>query len=121
YELEQWGAAVKAYDENDYELALETFTEINVNVFFIFNSVSEMDLVNPASFMQLLVSTMKQWCRAFKKSVTLDQYFAMAYFQKGVSHFLMEEFEKALANFNDALLYLRGNLLIDYEQLGLKF
>ncbi|CAG8543608.1 4044_t:CDS:2, partial [Acaulospora colombiana] len=69
YELEQWGAAVASYDENDYEAALDSFGEIN----------------------------------------------------KGVSHFLLEDFGKALANFNDALLYLRGNLLIDYEQLGLKF
>jgi len=29
--------------------------------------------------------------------------------------------KKALANFNDTLLYLRGNTYIDYEQLGLKF
>lgn len=33
----------------------------------------------------------------------------------------MGDFEEALANFNDTLLYLRGNTLIDYEQLGLKF
>ncbi len=45
----------------------------------------------------------------------------MAYFQQGVSNFLIGDFEEALANFNDALLYLRGNTAIDYEQLGLKF
>lgn len=33
----------------------------------------------------------------------------------------MGDFEEALANFNDTLLYLRGNNNIDYEQLGLKF
>ena len=33
----------------------------------------------------------------------------------------MGDFEEALANFNDTLLYLRGNTYIDYEQLGLKF
>lgn len=33
----------------------------------------------------------------------------------------MGDFEEALANFNDTLLYLRGNNSIDYEQLGLKF
>lgn len=33
----------------------------------------------------------------------------------------MSDFTEALANFNEALLYLRGNTLIDYEQLGLKF
>lgn len=45
----------------------------------------------------------------------------MAYFQQGVSNFLIGEFEEALISFNDALLYLRGNNYIDYEQLGLKF
>lgn len=45
----------------------------------------------------------------------------MAYFQEGVSNFLLGDFEEALANFNDTLLYLRGNTLIDYSQLGLLF
>lgn len=51
----------------------------------------------------------------------LDQYLAVAYFQQGVSNFLVGDFEEALANFNDTLLYLRGNTYINYEQLGLKF
>ena len=34
---------------------------------------------------------------------------------------MLGDFEEALANFNDTLLYLRGNTYIDYEQLGLKF
>jgi tetratricopeptide (TPR) repeat protein len=38
-----------------------------------------------------------------------------------VSNFLLTDYQEALANFNEALLYLRGNNLIDYEQLGLKF
>jgi tetratricopeptide (TPR) repeat protein len=46
---------------------------------------------------------------------------AVAYFQEGVSNFLLGDFEEALANFNDTLLYLRGNTSIDYDQLGLKF
>lgn len=51
----------------------------------------------------------------------MDNYLAVAYFQQGVSNFLVGDFEEALANFNDTLLYLRGNTFIDYEQLGLKF
>lgn len=34
---------------------------------------------------------------------------------------MVGDFEEALANFNDTLLYLRGNNLIDYAQLGLMF
>lgn len=69
----------------------------------------------------------------FNEATKLDQYLAVAYFQEGVSNFLLGEYEEALGNFNDALLvwrntrrtligkYLRGNLCINYEQLGLKF
>ena len=59
--------------------------------------------------------------RAYVEAIKLDKYLAVAYFQQGVSNFLMGDFEEALANFNDTLLYLRGNKYIDYEQLGLKF
>ena len=38
-----------------------------------------------------------------------------------MSNFLLGDFEEALANFNDTLLYLRGNQIIDYTQLGLDF
>ncbi len=51
----------------------------------------------------------------------MDQYLAVAYFQQGVSNFLLADFEEALANFNDTLLYLRGNQMINYDQLGLQF
>jgi tetratricopeptide (TPR) repeat protein len=57
----------------------------------------------------------------YQRAVGLDNYLAVAYFQQGVSNFLLGDFEEALANFNDTLLYLRGNTSIDYEQLGLKF
>src|SRR6201996_497266 len=57
----------------------------------------------------------------YVEAIKLDQYLAVAYFQQGVSNFLMGDFEEALVNFNDTLLYLRGNNNIDYEQLGLKF
>ena len=57
----------------------------------------------------------------YQRAIGLDQYLAVAYFQEGVSNFLMGDFEEALANFNDTLLYLRGNTYIDYDQLGLKF
>lgn len=57
----------------------------------------------------------------YQRAIKLDQYLAVAYFQQGVSNFLVGDFEEALANFNDTLLYLRGNTYIDYGQLGLKF
>ncbi|KAG5460298.1 MAG: hypothetical protein BJ554DRAFT_7669, partial [Olpidium bornovanus] len=83
---------------------------------------------------------------AFMKAIDADQYFALAYFQKGVASFLLGSFEEAVEDFSSALsvcagflgvriaggfffpsippresAYLRGNLLIDYQQLGLDY
>lgn len=57
----------------------------------------------------------------YQRAVRLDHYLAVAYFQQGVSNFLVADFEEALVNFNDTLKFLRGNTFIDYDQLGLKF
>ena len=43
------------------------------------------------------------------------------YFQCGVSNFLLGRYEFAFKDFEEALLYLRGNQAINYEQLGLQF
>lgn len=43
------------------------------------------------------------------------------YFQCGVSNFLLARYDAAYNDFSSALLYLRGNQYINYEQLGLKF
>lgn len=66
-------------------------------------------------------ATNNRQVECYQRATQLDQYLAVAYFQEGVSNFLVGDFEEALANFNDTLLYLRGNTYIDYEQLGLKF
>lgn len=57
----------------------------------------------------------------YQRAIRFDNYLAVAYFQQGVSNFLVGDFEEALVNFNDTLLYLRGNTYINYDQLGLKF
>lgn len=57
----------------------------------------------------------------FVAAVDLDNYLAIAYFQAGVSHFLIGQFEPALQNFDEAFQFMRGNEAINYEQLGLKY
>lgn len=70
---------------------------------------------------EVLALTWKHQVECYQRAIKLDQYLAVAYFQQGVSNFLLGDFEEALANFNDTLLYLRGNTMIDYAQLGLLF
>jgi len=57
----------------------------------------------------------------FVAATNLDQYLAVAYFQCGVSNFLLARYDLALQDFEEAYLYLRGNQDINYEQLGLNF
>ncbi|KJX99345.1 NADPH oxidase regulator NoxR like protein [Zymoseptoria brevis] len=110
-EIETWVAALAAYDHNEFDNAIKCFEHIADTSKILFNC-------------GVIHATLGEHARAvecYQRAVQLDQYLAIAYFQQGVSNFLMGDFEEALANFNDTLLYLRGNNNIDYEQLGLKF
>ncbi|EIN14596.1 hypothetical protein PUNSTDRAFT_24804, partial [Punctularia strigosozonata HHB-11173 SS5] len=48
----------------------------------------------------------------FRKATGADQYLAIAYFQCGVSNFLLERYELALSDFEQTYLYMRGNTTI---------
>ncbi|THH20394.1 hypothetical protein EUX98_g8592 [Antrodiella citrinella] len=110
-ELETWATALKAYDEEDFEGALQQFAAIGdsskilTNMGLIYATLGEHE----AAVEQFIAAT------------TLDQYLAVAYFQCGVSNFLLTRYDLAYKDFDEALLYLRGNQSINYEQLGLKF
>lgn len=45
----------------------------------------------------------------FNAATALDNYLAIAYFQSGVSNFLLGQFDAALQEFEDAFQFLRGN------------
>ncbi|KAJ5542447.1 hypothetical protein N7461_008450 [Penicillium sp. DV-2018c] len=110
-EIEKWVEALDAYDNQNFEEALRCFAPIAETSKIWFNC-------------GVIYATLGEHHKAvecYQRAVSLDQYLAIAYFQQGVSNFLLGDFEEALANFNDTLLYLRGNTSIDYEQLGLLF
>ncbi|KAI2612220.1 uncharacterized protein GGS25DRAFT_110951 [Hypoxylon fragiforme] len=110
-EIETWVAALARYDNNEFEDALKEFDGISDTSKILFN-------------MGVIHATLGEHEKAvecYQRAIRLDSYLAVAYFQQGVSNFLLGDFEEALANFNDTLLYLRGNTMIDYAQLGLLF
>ncbi|KAK4516063.1 uncharacterized protein ATC70_011024 [Mucor velutinosus] len=63
----------------------------------------------------------KRAITAFNRAVAKDPYFAVGYFQRGVSMFLLGNLEAAKDDFDSAFQRLRGNSLINYQQLGLQF
>ncbi|KAL5615036.1 hypothetical protein BROUX41_005101 [Berkeleyomyces rouxiae] len=110
-EIETWVQAINQYENNEFDEALRTFENISDTSKILFN----------IGVIHATLGEHQKAVEAYQKAVQLDQYLAVAYFQQGVSNFLLGDFEEALANFNDTLLYLRGNTLIDYAQLGLMF
>ncbi|KAL4913270.1 hypothetical protein BDW62DRAFT_214364 [Aspergillus aurantiobrunneus] len=110
-EIETWVQALEYFDNQEYDLALRAFAGIADTSKILFN----------CGVIYATLGEHEKAVACFQSAVSLDQYLAIAYFQEGVSNFLLGDFEEALANFNDTLLYLRGNTYIDYEQLGLRF
>lgn len=134
-ELETWAAALKAYDEEDFEKSLELFS---VRVFspricrcgsvpLEFTVVSHIsqgiaDSSKILTNMGLIYATLGEHEVAvenFNAATSLDQYLAVAYFQCGVSNFLLARYELAQKDFEEALLYLRGNQAMSVPCLSL--
>ncbi|KAL8670199.1 MAG: hypothetical protein Q9168_005245 [Polycauliona sp. 1 TL-2023] len=110
-EIETWVSALGHYDNNEFEEALKTFDGISDTSKILFN----------CGVIHATLGEHDKAVECYQRAIKLDQYLAVAYFQQGVSNFLVGDFEEALVNFNDTLLYLRGNTYINYDQLGLKF
>jgi tetratricopeptide (TPR) repeat protein len=124
--------ALGRYDNNEFDEALKDFENISDTSKILFNmgvihatlgehekAVSGGGTGPPSVRGDMHLTRVQVEC--YQRAIRLDQYLAVAYFQQGVSNFLLGDFEEALANFNDTLLYLRGNTMIDYAQLGLLF
>ncbi|KAI1320198.1 hypothetical protein EDD11_001803 [Mortierella claussenii] len=111
HELDQWNEGVIAFDQGLYEDALEIFEPIADSAKIHFN----------IGVVLATVGDFEGASMAYEQATKLDQYLAIAYFQNGVANVALENYAKALTCFHDAYLYLRGNMVIDYTQLGLEF
>ncbi|ORZ00836.1 hypothetical protein BCR43DRAFT_485879 [Syncephalastrum racemosum] len=111
YEIQQWSKGCTAFDNRDYDLALRTFMRIGDNAKMHFNIGLIFGTINDH----------RRSLAAFNKALSLDPFYAVASFQKGVSHFLMGDLVSACEDFDQAHQKLRGNTIINYHQLGLPF
>ncbi|GAA5816062.1 hypothetical protein MFLAVUS_009584 [Mucor flavus] len=111
FELEQWQAACVAFDNKDFDTSVKTFigiadnAKMHFNIGLIFATVEDHDHA----------------LGAYSKAISLDPYFAVAYFQRGVSQFIKNDMVAAKEDFDQAYQKLRGNQIINYQQLGLSF
>ncbi|KAJ3774329.1 hypothetical protein FB446DRAFT_640033 [Lentinula raphanica] len=110
-DLDTWDAALKAYDSEDFDAALSIFEQM---------------FDDPKALMNLGLIHMYQGnfglaISKFVDTVRLDRSLAVGYFQRGVCHYKLKAMDKALQDFSDAEFMMRGNDIVDYEELGLHF
>jgi tetratricopeptide (TPR) repeat protein len=91
-ELETWTTALAAYDKKDYNGALSHLSRIAASSKVLFN----MGVISATT------GNHDEAIEFLEQAVALDAFFAVAYYQMGVSLFLLEDYEAALRKFQEA-------------------
>lgn len=91
-DLQTWADALQAYDQGDLDLALALFGNIADSSKIQFN----------IGLIQATTGDHTSAVDSFEVAIGLDRYLAVAYFQAGVSNFLLERWAQARRDFDDA-------------------
>ncbi|NXQ37427.1 NCF2 factor, partial [Alaudala cheleensis] len=107
-----WQEGVCAADRKEWRAALDAFTAVqNPPAKICFN----------IGCVQLVLGKLEEAEEAFTRSIGCDKHLAVAYFQRGTVFYRRQNHGKAVEDFKEALAQLRGNQLIDYKILGLRY
>ncbi|NWY70197.1 NCF2 factor, partial [Erithacus rubecula] len=107
-----WQEGVCAADRKDWGAALAAFMAVqNPPAKICFN----------IGCIQLVLGKLAEAEEAFTRSIGCDKHLAVAYFQRGTVFYRRQNHGKAIEDFKEALAQLRGNQLIDYKILGLRY
>ncbi|XP_039983295.1 neutrophil cytosol factor 2 isoform X2 [Xiphias gladius] len=110
--LRQWHEAVNWVDRRDLSEALRIFLSIREP-----NSKICFDI----GCLHLLNQDLDAAEKAFDCSIGKDEHLAVAFFQRGITFYRKKRYEESLADFQHSFKTLRGNQLIDYKALGLRY
>uniref|UniRef100_A0A7N8YQ59 Neutrophil cytosolic factor 2 n=1 Tax=Mastacembelus armatus TaxID=205130 RepID=A0A7N8YQ59_9TELE len=108
----QWDEAVTCADRQDFVEALRIFLSIQEP-----NSKICFDI----GCLHLLNQDLDAAEKAFDSSIRRDEHLAVAFFQRGLTFYRKKRYEESLGDFQYAFKALRGNQLIDYKALGLRY
>ncbi|XP_005231666.1 LOW QUALITY PROTEIN: neutrophil cytosol factor 2 [Falco peregrinus] len=110
--IQLWQEGVCAADGKDWQVALDAFMAVqNPPAKICFN----------IGCIHLVLGKLVEAEEAFTQSISCDKHLAVAYFQRGTVFYRRQNHEKAIEDFKEALAQLRGNQLIDYKILGLRY
>ncbi|XP_042729618.1 neutrophil cytosol factor 2 isoform X1 [Lagopus leucura] len=107
-----WQEGVCAADGKEWHAALKAFTAVqNPPAKICFN----------IGCTHLVLGQLAEAEEALTQSISCDKHLAVAYFQRGNVFYKRHNYEMAMKDFKEALAQLRGNQLIDYKILGLRY
>ncbi|KAG9332963.1 hypothetical protein JZ751_013992 [Albula glossodonta] len=110
--IRQWDDGVAHADRGDLASALKVLAgveDINSKIFF---NIGCLNLIN---------EDLDAAEKAFDDSIRKDEHLAVSFFQRGITFYKKLKFEESLGDFRNAFTELRGNQLIDYNPLGLRY
>uniref|UniRef100_A0A3P9LVA5 Neutrophil cytosolic factor 2 n=1 Tax=Oryzias latipes TaxID=8090 RepID=A0A3P9LVA5_ORYLA len=110
--LRQWDDGVTCADKQDFSEALRILLAIpEPNSKICFN----------IGCLHLLNQNLDDAEKAFDCSIRKDEHLAVAFFQRGITFYKKMRYEESIGDFQRAFKTLRGNNLIDYKALGLRY
>ncbi|XP_061585689.1 NADPH oxidase activator 1 isoform X3 [Cololabis saira] len=110
--LRLWNESVTAMDERDWEGALAKLQQIS--------EPTSRTLFNVASA-HLTLGEPDLALKALDHTIAKDQRLAVGFFQRAGVMMQIDRLEEALSDCIWAQKHMRGNVVIDYRQLGLRF
>ncbi|XP_077457860.1 NADPH oxidase activator 1 isoform X2 [Stigmatopora argus] len=110
--LHLWNESVNAMDKKDWQGALEKLEKIT--------EPSSCTLFNAASA-HLCLGQLDYALQALDLTIVKDQRLSVAFFQRAAVMMQLDRLDEALSDCVWAQKHLRGNAVIDYRQLGLRY
>ncbi|XP_070820902.1 NADPH oxidase activator 1 [Chaetodon trifascialis] len=110
--LQLWNEAVQAMDAKDWQGALAKLEQIS--------EPTSRTLFNAASA-HLALGRLDLALQALDLAIAKDERLAVGFFQRAAVMMQIDRLEEALSDCIWAQKHMRGNMVIDYRQLGLRF
>uniref|UniRef100_A0A3Q3N0K6 NADPH oxidase activator 1 n=1 Tax=Mastacembelus armatus TaxID=205130 RepID=A0A3Q3N0K6_9TELE len=110
--LQLWDESVQAVDTQDWQGALAKLEQIR--------EPTTRTLFNAASA-HLALGQLEQALKALDLTIAKDERLAVGFFQRAAVMMQVDRLEEALSDCIWAQKHMRGNTVIDYRQLGLRF
>ncbi|XP_054467189.1 NADPH oxidase activator 1 isoform X2 [Anoplopoma fimbria] len=110
--LRLWHESVQAVDAKDWQGALSKLEQIS--------EPTSRTLFNAASA-HLVLGQLDLALKALDLTISKDERLAVGFFQRAAVMMQIDKLEEALSDCIWAQKHMRGNMVIDYKQLGLRF